>query len=58
VDATDFDTFSACYNGPTNAPRGDCACLDSNGDSHVDATDFDVFSACYNGPTNAPRCAE
>jgi len=56
VDAADFDTFSACYNGPTNPASGDCLCLDDNGDQYVDAADFDVFSACYNGPTNPPGC--
>jgi len=56
VDSTDFDYFSACYNGPTNPVTGICLCVDSNDDNYVDATDFDSFSACYNGPTNPPGC--
>lgn len=56
VDSTDFDTFSACYNGPTNPVVGSCCDADLNGDDFVDATDFDIFSGCYNGPVNLPNC--
>lgn len=56
VDAVDFDTFSACYNGPVNTVYDNCLRADFNGDQHVDDVDFDTFSACYNGPVNAPRC--
>lgn len=55
VDATDFDFYSACYNGPVNAVSGNCLQADFDENGYVDATDFDVFSACYNGPVNPPR---
>jgi len=58
VDATDFDVFSACYNGPTHYYPADhnCVCMDYNRDHFIDASDFDAFSECYNGPTNPPGC--
>jgi len=56
VDAIDFDTFSSCYNGPTNIIPENCRKADLNDDSYVDAIDFDGFSGCYNGPTNPPGC--
>jgi len=56
VDSTDFDYFSACYNGPTNPVSGNCLNLDYNSDHYVDSIDFDIFSNCYNGPVNPPGC--
>jgi len=56
VDSTDFDTFSSCYNGPTNLVSGDCLAADFNNDQYVDSADFDVFSECYNGPVFPQRC--
>lgn len=56
VDSTDFDLFSACYNGPVNYVDGLCLIADFNSDHYVDSTDFDTFSACYNGPVNPSGC--
>ena len=49
VDATDFDAFAACAEGPA-MPVGDaCQSRDLDSDGDVDSADFARFQVCWSG---------
>jgi len=58
VDASDFLTFSSCFNGSLHPPSPICAnpLADLDEDGDADVNDFLTFSNCFNGALHPPRC--